>query len=68
MSDESKSLKIALFGHKRILSREGGVEIVVQELAVRMVQAVHQVTCYNRGGHHVSGAQYDTEQKMITMA
>lgn len=29
-------MKIAMFGHKRIPSREGGVEIVVEELASRM--------------------------------
>lgn len=33
-----KSLKIAMIGHKRIPSREGGVEIVVYELARRMVE------------------------------
>ena len=49
-----------MFGHKRIPSREGGVEIVVAELSARMVRKGHQVTCYNRGGHHVSGAEYDT--------
>lgn len=54
-------MKIAMFGHKRIPSREGGVEIVVEELAARMVQLGHQVTCYNRSGHHVSGAQFDGE-------
>ena len=52
-------LNIAMFGHKRIPSREGGVEIVVEELSTRMVERGHQVTCYNRKGHHVSGAEYD---------
>lgn len=52
-------MKIAMFGHKRIPSREGGIEIVVEELATRMSALGHEVTCYNRGGHHVSGAQYD---------
>lgn len=52
-------LKIAVFGHKRIPSREGGVEIVVEELGTRMVQRGHQVTCYSRRGHHVSGAEFD---------
>lgn len=33
-----KSLNIAMLGHKRIPSREGGIEIVVEELATRMVQ------------------------------
>lgn len=55
-----KSLKIAMLGHKRIPSREGGIEIVVEELATRMVALGHQVTCYNRKGHHVSGKKYDT--------
>ena len=30
-------MKIAMFGQKRIPSREGGVEIVVEELCTRMV-------------------------------
>ena len=52
-------MKIAMFGQKRIPSREGGVEIVVEELSTRMAALGHQVTCYNRGGHHVSGAEFD---------
>ena len=48
-----------MLGHKRIPSREGGIEIVVEELAGRMVQLGHDVTCYNRGGHHVSGKKFD---------
>ena len=54
----SKKLAIAMFGQKR-LSREGGVEIVVKELCTRMAQNGCDVTCYNRSGHHVSGAEYD---------
>jgi glycosyltransferase involved in cell wall biosynthesis len=53
-------MKIVMFGHKRIPSREGGIEIVVEELAARMAGLGHEVTCYNRGGHHVSGAQFDS--------
>lgn len=53
-------MKIAMIGHKRIPSREGGVEIVVEQLAVRMVQAGHRVDVYNRKGHHVSGKENDT--------
>ena len=53
--------KIAMLGHKRIPSREGGVEIVVEELAKRMVQKGHEVTCYNRKGHHVSGKEFDIQ-------
>lgn len=53
-------MKIAMFGHKRIPSREGGVEIVVEQLSTRMAALGHRVTCYNRAGHHVSGAEFDT--------
>lgn len=52
-------MKIAMFGHKRMPSREGGVEIVVEQLSVRMAAKGHQVTCLNRRGHHVSGAEFD---------
>lgn len=54
-------LNIAMLGHKRIPSREGGVEIVVEELSVRMAEKGHNVVCYNRKGHHVSGREYDNE-------
>ena len=50
-------MKIAMIGHKRIPSREGGVEIVVEELATRMVEKGHSVTVYNRKGKHVSGGK-----------
>ena len=42
-----------MLGHKRIPSREGGVESVVEELSTRMVKLGYQVTCYKRKGHHV---------------
>lgn len=52
-------MDIIMLGHKRVPSREGGVEIVVEELAVRMAGLGHKVTVYNRKGHHVSGAEND---------
>ena len=52
-------MRIAMLGHKRIPSREGGVEIVVEKLAAGMTELEHDVTCYNRKGHHVSGSDYD---------
>ena len=61
-SDYKKNLSIAMLGHKRIPSREGGIEIVVEELATRMVKLGHNVTCYNRKGHHVSGKEFDCDQ------
>ena len=56
-------MRIAMLGHKRVPSREGGVEIVVEQLAVRMTAKGHQITCYNRGGHHVSGKAFDTAKQ-----
>ena len=53
-----EKIRLAVFGQKR-LSREGGLEIVVKELCTRMAQNGCDVTCYNRAGHHVSGAEYD---------
>ena len=57
-----EKIRLAVFGQKR-LSREGGVEIVVKELCTRMAQNGCDVTCYNRAGHHVSGAEYDDAGK-----
>ena len=41
-------MKIAMIGHKQMPSRVGGVEIVVEELSVRMAAAGHEVHVYNR--------------------
>lgn len=46
-------MRIAMIGHKRYGSREGGVEVVVTELARRMAALGHEVTCYDRSGHDV---------------
>lgn len=54
--------KIVMFGHKRIPSREGGVEVVVEELSTRMVKQGYNVTCLNRKGHHVAGSEFDSEE------
>lgn len=53
-----EKIRLAVFGQKR-LSRECGIEIVIKELCARMAQKGCDVTCYNRAGHHVSGAEYD---------
>lgn len=55
-----EKMSISMFGQKR-LSREGGIEIVVQELCTRMAKKGHKITCYNRSGHHVSGSEYDNK-------
>lgn len=59
-----EKLNICMLGHKRVPSREGGIEIVVEELSTRMVALGHEVTCYNRGGHHVSGQEFDDKKRM----
>ena len=59
MKKGKEKLRIAMLGHKRIPSREGGIEIVVEELSTRMAALGHSVTCFNRGGHHVSGKEFD---------
>ena len=59
MGNTKQQLNIAMLGHKRIPSREGGVEIVVEELCTRMVRLGHRVTCYNRRGRHIAGRAFD---------
>ncbi len=61
MSKNKDKLNIAMLGHKRIPSREGGIEIVVEQLSTRMAALGHNVTCYNRRGHHVSGKEFDSD-------
>ena len=60
MGNAKEQLNIVMLGHKRIPSREGGIEIVVEELATRMANAGHKVTCLNRAGKHVSGKEFET--------
>lgn len=55
---KGKILRIAMIGHKRIPSREGGVEIVVDELSTRMVKLGCEVHAYNRYGRHTAGKKY----------
>ena len=55
-------MNIAMLGHKRIPSREGGVEAVVEELATRMVKLGHNVTVYNRKGNNVQDRSIKTEK------
>ena len=57
-----------MLGHKRFPSREGGIEVVVTELATRMVKLGHTVICLNRHGHHVAGKEYDDRRKRMGSA
>ncbi len=55
-------MKIAMIGHKRIPSREGGVEIVVENLSTRLVKLGHKVTIYNRKGNNVLDKNIKTKK------
>ncbi len=54
-------IKVAMFGQKSITRTEGGVEVVARELATRLAARGMEVTCFDRSGHHVAGAEFDGE-------
>ena len=58
-------MKIAMIGHKRVPSREGGVEVVVEELSTRFVKKGHQVDVYNRKGKNVQDKNADKQNKKL---
>ena len=58
-------MKIAMIGHKRIPSREGGVEVVVEELSTRLVKEGHTVEVYNRKGKNVQDKNADLDKKNL---
>ena len=60
--EKKQKLNIAVFGQKNALTNEGGVEVVSRELALGLAKKGHNVTCYNRKGHHVSGSAFDVKR------
>lgn len=59
-------MRILMIGHKRYGSREGGVEVVVTELARRMAALGHEVTCYDRSGADVmTGDAADGRERTV---
>lgn len=59
-------MRIAMIGHKHFGSREGGVEVVVTELAKRMVALGNEVTCYDRSGSDVmTGDAADNRERIV---
>ena len=54
-----KQLRIAIIGHKRIPSNEGGIEKGVEQHAVRMAALGHAVTAYNRGNDNIHGRAFN---------
>ena len=55
-------MRIAMLGQKHIPSGEGGIEVVVEELATRMAALGHSLTCLDRRGHHIAGKHYDSDK------
>ena len=53
-------MKIAIIGHKRIPSNEGGIEKGVEQHAVRMAALGHEVHVYNRGGADKYSGEHKT--------
>lgn len=58
-------MKIAMIGHKRIPSREGGVEVVVEEISTRLVKKGYSVDAYNRKGKNVQNKNVDKGKKKL---
>lgn len=62
---EKEILNIAMFGHKHMLSREGGIEIVVYNLATRLAARGHHVVCYDRNTSNVAdGSMVDQRREV----
>lgn len=58
-------MKIAMIGHKRVPSREGGVEVVVEELSTRLVRSNCSVDIYNRKGRNVQDKNSDKDKRNL---
>lgn len=59
-------MRIAMIGHKHFGTREGGVEVVVTELAKRMAALGHEVTCYDRSGSDVMiGHAIESSERVV---
>lgn len=55
-----------MIGHKHFGTREGGVEVVVTELAKRMAALGHEVTCYDRSGSDVMiGHAIESSERVV---
>lgn len=55
-----------MIGHKHYGSREGGVEVVVTELARRMAERGHEVICFDRSGSDVmTGESIKSEERLV---
>lgn len=53
-------MKVAMIGHKVVPSRRGGIENVLTTLCPLLVEAGHEVTCYNRSTDKVENEYLGT--------
>ena len=60
-------LRIAMLGQRKVPSREGGIEVVVEELAKRMVKLGYEVTCLNRSRKHINEGELAHTYQGITI-
>ena len=60
-------MRIAMFGHKQIPSRQGGVEVVVENIATRMAQKGNVVVVYNRNNPKFKKIKKYKEVKIKTV-
>ena len=60
-------MKIAMIGHKRIPGREGGVEVVVEELSKRLSYENNEVIVYNRKSKNIKKLKTYEGIKIITV-
>lgn len=60
-------MRIAMIGHKRIPGREGGIEVVVEELSTRMTNLGNEVTVYNRKSKFIEPQKKYKGVRIITI-
>lgn len=60
-------MRIAMIGHKRIPGREGGIEVVVEELSTRMARLGNEVIVYNRKSKLVTHQKEYKNVRLITI-
>ena len=56
-----------MIGHKRIPGREGGIEVVVEELSTRMVALGHDVTVYNRRSSKIKPLKNYKQVRLVSI-
>ncbi len=66
--NKKSATRIAMIGQKHVPSREGGVEIVVWELARRLRDRGYSVECYNRSGYHSYVQEQQAERNCLLHA